>query len=53
MLSQRVHKREIYFQPGRLSGVDALSLHGALEKQAKVKVSLRQQPIGGPKVMFI
>ena len=53
LLTQRVHEREIYFQPGRVSGADALSLHGAVEKMAKVKASLRQQPIGGPKIMFI
>ena len=52
MLSQRVHEREVFFQPVRVGG-DALSLHGMLERQAKVKCSLRQQPIGGPKIMFI
>ncbi len=52
MMSQRVHEREIYVQPSKLQG-DALSLHGNLEKHAKVKCSLRQQPINGPKIMFI
>lgn len=52
MLCQRVHEREIYYQPARLGG-DALTLHAMLERQAKVKCSLRQQPIGGPKIMFI
>ena len=52
MLSQRVHEREIYVQPGKLVG-DALTLHGALERHVKVKSSLRQQPINGPKIMFI
>ena len=52
ILSQNVHNREVYFQPGRLGNIDALAMHGAIEKYAKVKSSLRQQPIGGPKVMF-
>lgn len=52
MLCQSVHNREVYYQPSKMSG-DALSLHSVLERQAKLKCSLRQQPIGGPKVMFI
>ena len=54
LLSQRVHDREVYFQPGRLGGTcDSLNMSGVLEEIAKAKTSLRQQPIGGPKVMFI
>ena len=54
LLSQRVHDREVYFQPGKLGGTyDSLNMSGALERIAKAKTSLRQQPLGGPKVMLI
>ena len=52
MLSQSVHGREVYMQPAGHAG-DALTLHGIIEKHVKSKSSLRQQPINGPKVMFI
>lgn len=52
MLCQNVHGREVYVQPAGHAG-DALTLHGIIEKHVKAKTSLRQQPIGGPKVMLV
>ena len=37
MLSQRVMDREVYFNPGRMGHVDALSILSAIERYAKVK----------------
>ena len=54
LLSQRVHDREVYYQPERLGGTyDSLSMSGVLASYAKEKTSLRQQPLVGPKVMLI
>ena len=53
VMSQHVHQREVYLQPSRIGHLDVLAMHGAVEKHAKTKTSLRQQPTGGPKVMFV
>ena len=58
ILSQKVHEREVYFQPGRLGHIDALTIHGHVEKCAKFKNSFRQQQqqqqqTGNPKMMFL
>ena len=52
MLSQNIHGREVYVQPAGHAG-DALTLHGIIEKHVKDKISIRQQPLGGPKVMLV
>ncbi len=53
VLSQHVHEREVYLQPSRMGHLDVLAMHGQVEKYAKTKTSLRQQPTGGPKIMFV
>ena len=53
MLSQHVHEREVYLQPSRMGHLDVLAMHGQVEKYAKTKTSPRQQPTGGPKIMFV
>ena len=53
VLSQSVFEREVYFQPGKYNNSDAIAVHALIEKHIKVKTSLRQQPLNGPKVMFI
>ncbi len=55
MLSQQVHGHEVFYQPSKAGAVDALSLPGEVEKQAKGKSQPLQMinPSGSPKLLFI